>query len=108
MIWLTLPLIKQHLRIDGNTEDDLLTLYGSSAETTILNYCDRTVDELKAMNLVDTTKVPYDIILASLMLVEISYQYTSPVSVQQLYMVPSAFDTRVKPYMRLARKEETQ
>lgn len=107
MMWLDLKTIKNYLRIEtSNTlEDTNLTLFGESAETTILNYCDRTVDELKAMNLVDQTKIPADIILASLMLVEVSYQYNSSVSEHQLYMVPYAFEAKVKPYMRLERRK---
>ena len=37
MKWLTLELIKKHSRIDSNVEDDLLTIYGESAEDTVLN-----------------------------------------------------------------------
>ena len=42
MKWLTLELIKKHSRIDSNVEDDLLTLYGESAEDTVLNYIGKT------------------------------------------------------------------
>lgn len=52
MKWLTLTLIKQQLRLeqDYHDEDALLELYGGSAENTILQCTNRTVDELKAMN----------------------------------------------------------
>ena len=51
MKWLTLTLIKQQLRLeqDYHDEDALLELYGGSAENTILQCTNRTVDELKAL-----------------------------------------------------------
>ena len=37
MKWLTLEWIKDHSRIDFDCEDELLELYGASAEDTVLN-----------------------------------------------------------------------
>jgi len=108
MNWLTLPIIKKQLRLepDFTDEDDLLQLYGDSAEEMILNTTRRTVDELKAMNAADTTKVPQNLVHASLMLVEASYSNRSVVSMQNMYAVPYGYDMLVKPYVRLSSREE--
>ena len=98
MKWLTLNLIKQQLRIDGNAEDALLEMYGEGAEETVLNYINRDYDDL-----VDTFGcVPIPIKHASLMLVDVSYQYRSPISPSSVSVVPYTFDVLVKPYMRLS------
>lgn len=97
MKWLTLELIKQNSRIDGNDEDTLLELYGESAEETVLNVTDRSYEEL-----IDTYgEVPKALIHASLMLVDLATQQRMPVSMQNLYVVPYTFDMLVKPYMKL-------
>ena len=108
MNWLTLPLIKKQLRLEADFTDDdeLLTIYGDSAEGVILNTTRRSVDELKAMNQADNTKVPAEIVQASLMLCEVSYTNRSPVSMQNMYIVPYNFDMIIKPYMKLS-KEDT-
>ena len=48
MRWLTLELIKAHMRIDGDSEDDYLKMLGESAEETVLNYIGRSYDDLLA------------------------------------------------------------
>lgn len=108
MKWLTLSLIKKQLRLetDFTDDDDLLTIYGDSAEGVILNTTRRTVNELKAMNADDQSKVPAEIVQASLMLCEVSYTNRSPVSMQNLYIVPYNFDMIIKPFMKLS-KEDT-
>jgi hypothetical protein len=52
--------------------------------------------------------VPAKIIHASLMLVDLSYQQRSPISQQNLYTVPYAFDMLIKPFMKLANDNETR
>lgn len=110
MKWLTLTLIKQQLRLeqDYHDEDALLELYGGSAENTILQCTNRTVDELKAMNPAgaDPDKVPADIMEASLMLVTVSYRYRTPIDMQNLSIVPYTFDLKIKNYVRLADRKE--
>ena len=47
MKYLTLEHIRQQLRIDHYGEEDaVLELYGSGAEDTILNMCNRTIDDV--------------------------------------------------------------
>lgn len=108
MEWLTLELIKQQLRLeqDYTGEDALLEIYGNSAENTILQCTNRTVDELKAMNPAGTDTIPADIMEASLMLVTVSYRYRTPIDMQNLSIVPYTFDLKIKNYVRLADRKE--
>ena len=46
MKWLDLPTIKAHLRITEDYEDELLTLYGNSAEETMQQYLGRTYEDI--------------------------------------------------------------
>ena len=104
MKWLTLDKIKQQLRIepDFTMEDSLLTSYGEAAEETLLNYLNRQYQDV-----IDTWgQVPLPLVQASLMLVDVSYQYRSPISVTNISVVPYTFDILVKPYMRLASAED--
>ena len=97
--WLTLERIKQQLRIeqDFHEEDCLLEEYGESAEEVLLNYLNRTYEDvIEAYG-----HIPAPLRHASMMLVDTSYQYRSPVSTQSMSLVPYTFDILVKPYMRL-------
>lgn len=99
--WLSLDLIKAHLRIDpvNGCEDALLTFYGESAEATVLNHLNRTFEDL-----VQTYgEVPTPVIQGSLLMVDTSYQHRSPVSPNNMSIVPYTFDILVKPYMKLTR-----
>lgn len=101
MKWLTLEYIKKHSRIDFDCEDDLLNIYGESAEDTVLNVIARSYTEV-----IETYgEVPKPLYVASLMLVEVSYTQRAPITQTNLYTVPYAFDMMVKPYMRLASNE---
>ena len=100
MKWLTFELIKAQLRLDdeqAGLERTLLELYGESAEVTVLQLTRRTVDDLVE----EYGEVPRPLIHASLLLVDLSYQHRTMVSVQSMSMVPYTFDLLVKPYMRL-------
>jgi hypothetical protein len=46
--------------------------------------------------------IPAPLIHASLMLVDVSYHHRSPVSTQNMSIVPYTFDILTKPYMRLS------
>ena len=104
MKWLTLERIKQQLRIeaDMHDEDSLLEMYGESAEEVLLNYLNRSYEEVSEVY----GGVPVPLQHASLMLVDTSYQYRSPVSAQSMSLVPYTFDILIKPYMRLADQKE--
>ena len=97
MKWLTIDYIKQHSRIDFDCEDELLELYGSAAEDSVLTLCSRTYDDL-----IDTYgEVPPALYQASLMLVDVSYTHRSPVSPQNMSIVPYSFELLVKPFVKL-------
>ena len=108
MKWLNLEEIKQQLRIesDWTDEDALLVRYGNSAEAVVLNLTGRTYEELKAMNPTGEDAIPADLWEATVLLVELSYQQRSPLTSQNLSVVPYAFDMKIKPYMRLTTKED--
>ena len=97
MKWLTLEWIKKHSRIDFDCEDELLELYGEDAEQTVLNLINRSYDEVMETY----GEVPKPLYVAALMLVEVSYTQRAPITQTNLYTVPYAFDTKVKPYMKL-------
>lgn len=101
MNWLTIDLIKQQLRLDDSQaamERNLLLMYGESAEAALLQLLRRTAD-----NVVETFgDVPMPLIHAALMLVDIAYQYRSPISPASVNQVGYTFEILVKPYMRLA------
>ena len=97
MKWLTISDIKKQLRVDFDDEDDVLELYGSAAEDTVLNYMNRTYQDV----LEEYGEVPAAIRQATLMLVDNSYQHRSPAEPTQMYYVLYGFDTLVRPYMRL-------
>jgi hypothetical protein len=103
---LTLERIKQQLRIepDFHDEDDLLEEYGESAEDVLLNYLNRSYEDVIEVY----GRVPAPLRHASLMLVDTSYQYRSPVSAQNISIVPYTFDLLIKPYMRLASPNENE
>ena len=103
MKWLTLEQIKAQLRIEADftAEDTLLVNYGEAAEDTLLNYLNRPYQDI----IERYGKVPLPLVQASLMLVDVSYQHRSPVSVTNISLVPYTFDLLVKPYMRLTSDE---
>jgi len=100
MKFLTLEKIKAQCRIepDFHDEDELLEMYGESAEEVLLNHLCRSYENLMEVY----GHIPAPLIHASLMLVDVSYQHRSPVSPQNMSIVPYTFDILVKPYMRLA------
>ena len=97
MKWLTLDWIKKHSRIDFDCEDDLLGMYGDDAEQTVLNICNRTLEDIVE----NYGKVPAPLYVAALELVEVNYTNRSPNSMQNMYQVGYSFGMKVKPYMKL-------
>ena len=99
MKWLTLERIKQQLRIepDFHDEDEILELYGESAEDAILEVLNRSYEDMYEVY----GRIPAPIVHASLMLVAQSYKDREKDLVQQVYANPT-FSLLLKPYMRLA------
>ena len=103
MEYLTLEYIKKHSRIDFDCEDDLLELYGNSAEETMAQVLNRgkNATEMVASLTEEYGTVPDNIKHATLELVDASYLHRSPADAQQMYYVLYGFDSKVKPYMKL-------
>ncbi len=103
MEYLTLEYIKKHSRIDFDCEDDLLELYGNSAEETMAQVLNRgkNATEMVASLTEEYGTVPDNIKHATLELVDASYLHRSPADAQQMYYVLYGFDFKVKPYMKL-------
>lgn len=105
MKFLTIDKIKQQLRLDCTCEAELLEAYGNSAEGTLAAY----IGFLDENNLPSVDKMleayggtmPAPLVQAALMLVDTSYQFRSPVSAQNMSVVPYTFDLLVKPYVKL-------
>ena len=98
MKWLTMELMKAHLRIDSFDEDELLVKYAESAESLLLQWLGRTYDDL-----LDTYgEVPPPVVHASLLLVDNWFKHRSPTTSQHLSDVPYGnIDTLIQPYMIL-------
>lgn len=97
---MTLEQIRKHLRIDDDMtlEDDLLELYGESAEDAVLALLCRSYVNV----LLTFGKIPKQVVQASLLLVDLSFKERSAVSSVHLSMVPYGFDLLIKPFMRLS------
>jgi len=104
MKWLSLGDIKAQLRMESSftLEDDLLTMYGESAEESVLAICRRTYEDL----IEEYGGMPKQLVHASLLLVSLSYQYREAVAPNNLYAVPYSFELMVKPFMRLSGGDE--
>ena len=103
MKFLTIDYIKQHSRIDFDCEDQLLELYGDSAEDTLaalLNRGRNAHDMVRSLQ-EEYGQVPAAIYHAALMLTEQAYNHRGPTSPQNMSIVPYGFDLLVKHYMRL-------
>ena len=105
MNFLTIDKIKQQLRLDCTCEAELLEDYGNSAETTLAAYIgfmdENNVPSVDKMLEAYGGTMPAPLVQAALMLVDTSYQFRSPVSAQNMSVVPYTFDLLVKPYVKL-------
>ena len=97
MKFLTLELIKKHLRIDGVIEDDLLDLYGEAAEETLFKTIGVTYEQF----IDEVGEMPKSLVNAALILVDVRYQYRGPGDKMPLSIIPYGFDILVKPYVKL-------
>ena len=99
MKWLTIEQIKAQCRIeqDFTAEDELLEMYGESAENTVLNLLNRDITDIYEQY----GCIPRPLVHATLMLVDNAYKERSPISPQNMCVVPYTFDLMLKPYMRL-------
>ena len=104
MKWLKIELIRAHLRVDCDCENELLEMYAESAEEQVLTDIGHTYEEIVAAH----CKVPMPLIHASLMLVDFAYQQRTMVSNLNWSVVPYTYERLVKPYARLAYPEYSE
>lgn len=94
--FLTLTLIRSHCRLDNYAiEDDLLTMYGASAENAALRYMGRTLESLYE----EFGEVPEDVIQACCCRVETSYRYRGEITDRNLFRLPYAWEGLLLPYV---------
>ena len=98
MKWLTLTRIKQQLRIlpEFVDEDELLEMYGESAEEAILNVLNRRFEDIYEMY----GRTPAPVVHASLLLVASAYKDREKDLLQEAHTNPT-FSLLLKPYMKL-------
>ena len=99
MKWLTLERIKQQLRIepDFHDEDELLELYGESAEDAIMEVLNRSYEDMYEVY----GRIPAPVRQASLMLVASLYKDREKDLVQETHD-NKTFRFLLAPYARLA------
>lgn len=96
--FVTLEEIKNNARIETNDEDKLITRIGLSAEDTVLNLMERTIEDiLEEFN----DKIPEPICHATLMLATHYCLHRTPFETIPLHAVPYTIDVMLKPYIRL-------
>ena len=98
MEYLTVEYIKAHSRIDYNCEDDLIDLYGSAAESAVLDLLGRSLDDLKEAN---GGLVPPKVIVATLEITDILLSHRSPIDNISKSIIPYNYDMFLKPYIVL-------
>lgn len=94
MNYLSLDLIKKQCRIDSNFNDDdeILSLYGDSAEDFLSQHLNCQLDDIAAEN---SGQLPRNLISA--MLLYVDYLYNESGSAQN-YDLPQAYWILVNPY----------
>ena len=103
MKWLTLKRIKQQLRIelDFTEEDEILEMYGDSAEDAILKVLNRSYTDLSDVY----GHIPAPVVHASLLLVGTAYKDRETDLVQEAHD-NKTFRFLLAPYMRLTSSED--
>ena len=104
MKFLTIDYIKQHSRLDFDCEDQLLELYGDSAEETLAGLLNRgkTVEEMVESLEQEYGKVPARCYHAALMLVEQAYNLRGATSPVAQNPNPDGIELLLKPLIKLA------
>ena len=97
MKYLTLEYIKAHSRIDYDCENELISKYGSAAETAILDLIGQSYEEL----IYTYGEVPDDIMVATFELADNLIRHRAPGEQVGLTIVPYNFDLMLKKYIIL-------
>ena len=107
MKYLTIEKIQAQLRLTDEQvelERDFLIDLGDGAEEMVMNACARSYENIME----EYGRMPQSLVNATKMLVALGYQQREVVSQQNMYAVPYSFELAVKPYMRLASKEDNE
>lgn len=96
---MSLSLFKKHVRADDFADDDVYLMHLlEAAEVSVVNYTNRTLEELMEMGI---DGLPTPLVQAVMMLAAHWYNQRESVSSVQMHEVPDALQALVKPYRRL-------
>ena len=97
MLFLTLDLVREHLRLDADCGDErALTLYAESAEQEALNFMERSFDDL-----LDTYgEVPSPVVQACLLRVGTAYKNREEQTPLQQYYTAQSWQNLLMPYCK--------
>lgn len=114
----TLEELKQQMHVDFEDENDIISLYGVTAEDRVISGTRRSVEELNLMGYIeqngepentaaadeaagDILNFPKSLKLAILMLAAHFYRNREPVASIAQNCVPMSYEALVKPYRKL-------
>lgn len=98
MQYLTLELIKHNSRIDGDCENEDLVRKGEAAEEIVLNFLNRTLEDLKEEN---GGEVPRPVEYATLLIVDDMYKNRGASNSFASYQKPYGVETFLYPYKKI-------
>jgi hypothetical protein len=112
----TIDELKAQMRVDFEDEDEIIVLYGSAAEDSIIGGTARSLEELNRMGYREKTGLdaeelpegnwfPDRLKLAILILAAHSYRNREPVAAIAQNAVPYSLDVFCKPYRKLTDRE---
>ena len=99
MKFLTIDYIRAHSRLDFDCENNLVEVYGSSAEEVVLNILGRTLEDIREEF---NGEVPANIIHAALLLTDFSYQHRTAAESIPLSAIPYGVDFLLLPYTKIS------
>lgn len=93
--FLTIPMMKAHLRLDDDADETMLTMYAASAEQAALSYMGRSIESLYE----DYGGIPAPIISACLCRVATAWKHREDITDRNLYLLPYAWEAQLLPYV---------
>lgn len=97
MMIVTIEEVRKQCRVTDSSEDDLLILYAESAEQSVLNILNRSIESIAE----DYGQFPEPVKHAILLLAAHFYNVREPASTISMSSIPYTFDVLLKPYMIL-------
>lgn len=107
MKYLTLEEIKAHTRIDMDVEDNLLEMYGESAEESVMNYLGKTLEDFEVETEDEEGEthtelhIPTPIRHATMMLAAHFYAHREPAGTVNVQAIPYTMEVLLNPYKTL-------